>query len=121
MIQWNPYPKTKPPRKGDYLVSVFNGAKNFTFIDNFDTNEKFLWKRSNNDFVTAWAEIPQPFEKPIKLKAYPIDSVPENVNVIFISECGNYEFSRYASGQTHPKCIGWTHWSHMPEFDFVEE
>jgi hypothetical protein len=119
-IKWNPYPETKPKKEGRYLITVEDDGT-YVVSDEFSTDRHEEWLDCFDGDVTAWAELPEPYERPIRLKAYPIETVPQYVGVLFLTKCGNYEFSCYISGQTHPKCVGWTHWAHIPEFEFVEE
>ena len=54
MIEWHPYPKSKPPKEGKYLVWTYRLANEFCGdIDTWDGT----WKYYVDGLVMAWAEI----------------------------------------------------------------
>ena len=61
-IVWNKYPKEKPKIDDEYIVSIKLWNNSFTATAN--------WKNVKNEFVdvfdrniTAWAEMPKPYEE----------------------------------------------------------
>ena len=120
-IKWNPFPENTPEKGKMYLVTVEWAGKNEVETAEYTQGFESKWATFLEGEVIAWAELPEPYEKPVRLKAYPIETVPQYAGVLFLTKSGNYKFSCYISGQTHPKCEGWTHWAHIPEFEFVED
>lgn len=123
-FKWNPYPQIKPIR-GTYLVTIFENDTNFICIDEYESNRNNEWWDTGDEYVTAWAELPEPYEKPVRLKAYPLKSLPSSGRVFFIRKDDDREI---ASGFIDNRnCIEgdsdfrFTHWAQIPEFDFVEE
>ena len=65
-IVWNPYLDEKPKDLNDKLVTIRESNGNrYTSIGYFDENQ--WYGRSGfwipNNFVTAWAELPKPYEE----------------------------------------------------------
>lgn len=67
-FEWNPYPQTKPPKTGEYLVSIKKIWSDWTVTD----KRKVLEYTHNIDpwmtlekyeKVAAWAYIPEPYQK----------------------------------------------------------
>ena len=67
---WHPYPKEKPPvkdnnKKEDYLVTIRHKKETFVINASFHPFYKQFFQEymiSDLDkFVTAWAEIPEPY------------------------------------------------------------
>lgn len=64
--QWHPYPQEKPLKSGDYLVTLKYTA-NYTKMADYDP-EFDEWRGNDymyipNNCVSAWAELPEPYEK----------------------------------------------------------
>lgn len=60
-IEWHPYPKEKPTEEGGYLVTMKYGDK-----EAFVTTSVFIVAYNSfcgGRFVTAWAELPKPYEE----------------------------------------------------------
>ena len=61
-IEWHPYPLEKPTKEGTYLVTIKYDdeeeacVRTSIFIVAYDCF-------SGGRFVTAWAELPKPYEK----------------------------------------------------------
>ena len=116
-FKWNPYPETKPPKNGRYLVTPRCEDLDIVFdVFNEDTGN---WFNHYQKDVLAWAELPQPYEKPVRLKAYPIETIPENKNILVIHRDGSV-FTIEDSSSSYKNCC-FTHWAPIPEFDFVEK
>ena len=72
--KWHKYPKEKPPKSGKYLVTVIlecmgKLVTTDTFYDYkeilenyYRVGERYRWYYHNGE-VTAWAELPEPFEE----------------------------------------------------------
>lgn len=53
-VKWHPYPKEKPPKEGLYLITLkFGNTK--------DVSMGYLTKDIYSNTLTAWAEIPEPY------------------------------------------------------------
>lgn len=53
-IVWHPYPEEKPPKDGLYLITLkFGNTK--------DVSMGYLTKDIYSNTLTAWAEIPEPY------------------------------------------------------------
>lgn len=65
VIEWHPYPKEKPKKSGDYLVSIKAGDKIFAYtaywIDSIGIFELRWIGR-----ILAWAELPEPYKEEIR-------------------------------------------------------
>lgn len=73
-VKWHPYPKEKPLVKDndkveDYLVTIRFKKEKFVINASFSPYYKQFYKeymRSDLDnFVTAWAELPEPYKESI--------------------------------------------------------
>lgn len=120
-FKWNPYPDTRPPKNGRYLVTPRCEDLDIVFdVFNEDTGN---WFNHYQKDVLAWAELPQPYEKPVRLKAYPMKTMPSRKQCIFIGFDENELVSDIDYYETYEDAVkeGWTHWAQIPEFDFVEE
>lgn len=124
MIKWNPYPQTKPPKDGRYLISVqeIEGNESFVQIEDFfiDSESDNEWFDVVEKYITAWAELPKTYKKPIQIKAYPILSHPKDKRILLIDK------KTLDWRVTHAKAsdfdtTGFTHWADFPEFQFVDE
>ena len=59
LVDWHPYPETKPEPYFTCLVTIRSPHKVFVRCDYMTPNEGW-WKNSDNE-VIAWAELPQPY------------------------------------------------------------
>lgn len=122
-IKWNPYPETKPEKYGRYLITV-EDAGTYVVSDEFSADRHEEWLDCFDGDVTAWAELPEPYEKPVKLKAYPINSAPLNKRIIIVNNNSCSLYSTILDQMTldyivkTEECMKWIP---MPEIDFVEE
>ena len=58
VIKWNPYPQEKPPKEGLYLITLkFGNTK--------EVSMGYLTKDIYSNTLTAWAELPKPYEDEI--------------------------------------------------------
>lgn len=67
-FEWNPYPQTKPPKKGEYLVSIKKIWDDWTITDRRKVIEYNYGNEPWHDLaryekVVAWAYIPEPYQK----------------------------------------------------------
>lgn len=57
-VKWHPYPEEKPPKEGLYLITLkFGNTK--------DVSLGYLTKGIYSNTLTAWAELPKPYEDEI--------------------------------------------------------
>ena len=62
VIEWHPYPKEKPKKSDDYLVSIKAGDKFFTYTAYWiDTIGIFELRCDGR--ILAWAEMPAPYKE----------------------------------------------------------
>lgn len=61
-IKWHPYPQEKPKEEGEYLVTLRVGTRDYVKVDNYLINKKHSYFMLSDDFITAWAEKPKPYE-----------------------------------------------------------
>ena len=55
VIEWHKYPEEKPPKEGLYLITLkFGNTK--------DVSLGYLTKGIYSNTLTAWAELPKPYE-----------------------------------------------------------
>ena len=59
-VKWHPYPKEKPPKEGDYLVTLVVGVKPFTHYLHYAPFT--LGRGSKWAHVTAWMDNPEPYK-----------------------------------------------------------
>ncbi len=57
---WLPYPKTKPPKDGYYLITIEDDGQSEVHIDRYDKGRFNTWP---DDVVTAWMEEPKAYKK----------------------------------------------------------
>lgn len=58
VIEWHKYPQEKPPKEGLYLITLkFGNTK--------DVSLGYLTKDIYSNTLTAWAELPKPYEDEI--------------------------------------------------------
>ena len=59
-IEWHPYPKEKPKTDDQYIVSIKLWNISFTVTANWrNVKDKFVDVFDMN--ITAWAEMPEPY------------------------------------------------------------
>ena len=61
-VKWHPYPKEKPKREGDYLLTLMidnHRYIRFGYYDIFKKRSCFLG--TNEMYIIAWAELPKPY------------------------------------------------------------
>ena len=58
-VKWHPYPEDKPKKDNKYLVSVKRKYRSYT--DAFYWDELLDFGESLNEIVSAWAEMPEPY------------------------------------------------------------
>ena len=73
-VKWHPYPKEKPPvkdnnKKEDYLVTIRHKKETFVINASFHPFYKQFFQEymisDLDNFVTAWAELPEPYKESI--------------------------------------------------------
>ena len=75
-VEWHPYPFSKPPAQGWYLVSMISSSSGRLTVRSryydFDT-QCFYYDRAGDSRVKAWAELPEPFagKTPFERSAVP--------------------------------------------------
>lgn len=117
-IKWNPYPETKPPKKGDYMITLIDNSYS---VDIDEYSEHDDWYKQLKCDIIAWAELPQPYEKPVRLKFKPIHTAKNGEHILCYC---NGEFKSFAGDDTDAKQLkmyGWTHWAPIPEIDLTQE
>lgn len=58
-VEWHPYPKEKPSKSGDFLVTVKKVECEIVMTRFYnDWAEKFNF---NDKQILAWAELPEPY------------------------------------------------------------
>ena len=62
VIKWNPYPQEKPKEDNEYLVSVNMWNKSSTLTSHW-ISSKDVFKDLFDEFVYAWAEMPEPYKE----------------------------------------------------------
>lgn len=71
-VDWHPFPKEKPKKDGEYLVTCVGIGGEFV--------EKLWWQKKLKNFyngisfwtnVIAWAELPKPYKQPKPLDMHP--------------------------------------------------
>lgn len=60
-IEWSQYPKNRPLRTDDYLITIKRGHKLYVTKDCYDVNEG-NFEIEFNTKVIAWAELPEPYK-----------------------------------------------------------
>ena len=64
---WHPYPATRPPREGYFLVTLSHGQDHphqvRTMLYDFDLG-CFFYDRVADRRIIAWADLPKPYLEP---------------------------------------------------------
>ena len=58
-IVWHPYPQEKPTREDSYLVTLGDSDTGNLYV----TTSGYFYDRFTFECVTAWAELPKPYEE----------------------------------------------------------
>lgn len=61
-IEWHPYPKEKPKKSEDCLVSVKEGDEIFTFASHW-IDAVGIFRPIWDGHIYAWAEMPEPYKE----------------------------------------------------------
>lgn len=61
-IEWHKYPQEKPKKDDEYLVSVNMWNKSSTLTSHW-ISSKDVFKDLFDEFVYAWAEMPEPYKE----------------------------------------------------------
>ena len=59
-VIWHPYPQEKPIKSGQYLVTVEDTYNVIDFADYLSYDKQFL--NEIDEYVIAWAELPEPYK-----------------------------------------------------------
>ena len=61
-VKWHPYPNEKPPKTGDYIVTIKGTLKKP--LVSFDSyfGEFGVWVNYEIDEIEAWAALPEPYQ-----------------------------------------------------------
>lgn len=61
-VDWKPWPKEKPPKTGDYIVTIKGTLKKP--LVSFDSyfGEFGVWVNYEIDEIEAWAALPEPYQ-----------------------------------------------------------
>ena len=81
-VDWHPYPKEKPSKSGDFLVTVKKVECEIVMTRFYnDWAEKFNF---NDKQILAWTELPEPYKPPIeKKRSVHIDYFGKNADDIW--------------------------------------
>ena len=70
VVKWHPYPKEKPPKTGDYLVTWLSlHTYRFPWVTIREFNaitNKFDYEDGKYYIALAWAEMPEPYQPEVK-------------------------------------------------------
>ena len=61
-VKWHPYPKEKPEKDDQYLLSLKLGKCSFIETANW-LSRKEVFEDVWNKCIKAWAEAPEPYEE----------------------------------------------------------
>ena len=124
-MKWNEYPKTEPTKTKGYLVTVRNEEDREPSIEiawfvcgEEDRFNNPYWEADN---VIAWAELPEPYEKPVRIKAYPISSVPKDRDILLICKDRSSSLDVYKDHYDYRSVVIYKGGSSVESFRFSDE
>lgn len=62
-VNWHPYPKEQPAKRGNYLVTLeATWGKRYIEVDFYRGKWDVFSHKDGSYFVIAWAELPEPYD-----------------------------------------------------------
>ncbi len=118
-MKWNEYPEIEPPKSGVYLVTTNDPNDGLNVELTFFEKGGALHDRTGWDLeeVIAWQEVSQPYERPIKIKAYPIYTAPLLREILLIDQKDKKTktelLTREILGDSN-----WDYWAECPQIEY---